>query len=129
MRADRIALITLIPIPGSGNKLPDSGHQYGFPAKRLSIEQQAERLKALCLVNQDTESVRAQEAHLPINPEPLPVLPISPDHVAQLPQPSGSSSENSILRLAIPEVRYSLSKYIYISHFLKSPRWAMKLPV
>ena len=30
-----------------------------------------------------------------------------------LSRPSESSSENSVLRLAIPEVRYSLSKYIY----------------
>ena len=34
-----------------------------------------------------------QEAQLPIKPEPLPVLPTSPDHVAQLPQPAESSSE------------------------------------
>ena len=96
MRVDHIALtafIPSVPISGSENKLPDSGHQYDFPAKTLSVEQQAERLKVLCLVNQDQESVRVQEAQLPIKSEPSPVLPTSPDHVVQLPQPAGSSSE------------------------------------
>ena len=77
VRVDQIALtafIPSVPISGSGNKLPDSGHQYGFPAKRLSVEQQAERLKVSCLVNQDQESVRVQETQLPIKPEPLPML-------------------------------------------------------
>ncbi len=64
-----------------------------FPAKRLSVEQQAERLKLLRLANQDQESVCVQEAQLPIKPEPLPVLPTSPDHVTQQPQPSEGSSE------------------------------------
>ena len=54
MRIDHMVLITfipLVPISGSGNKLPDLGHQYGFPAKRLSVEQQPERLKLLRLFN------------------------------------------------------------------------------
>ena len=71
----------MVPISGSGNKLPDPGHQYGFPAKRLSVGQQAERLKLLRIFNQDQESVRVQEAQLPIKPELLLVLPTSPDHV------------------------------------------------
>jgi tRNA pseudouridine55 synthase len=97
VRVDHIALTSFtpsVPISGLGNKLPDSGHQYGFPAKRLSVQQQVERLKVLRLVNQDQESARVQEAQLPIEPEPLPVLPISPDHVTQPPQPSEGSSEN-----------------------------------
>ena len=96
MRVDSIALIAFIPsvpISGSENKPPGSGHQYGPPAKTLSVEQQAERHKLLCLVNQDQESVRVQEEQSPIKPEPLPVLPKSPDHVAQPPQSSESSSE------------------------------------
>lgn len=94
MRVDHIALtnfIPSVPISGSGNKLPDSGHQYGFPAKRLSVEQHAERLKVLRLANQDQESVRVQEAQFPIKPEPM--LPTSPDRITQPPQPSESSSE------------------------------------
>ena len=96
MRVDHIALthfIPSVPISGSGNKLPDSGHQYGFPAKRLSVEQHAERLKVLRLANHDQESVRLQEPQFPIEPEPLPVLPTSPDHVTQPPQPSECSPE------------------------------------
>ena len=57
------------PIPGSGKKLPHSGHQYGFPAKRVFVEQQEERPKVLRLVNQEQE---AQEAELSTEPEPLP---------------------------------------------------------
>jgi tRNA U55 pseudouridine synthase TruB len=59
----------------------------------LSIEQRAERLKVLRLVNQDQESVRVQEAQSPIKPGPLPTLLTSPDHVTQPPQPSGGGSE------------------------------------
>ena len=54
VQVDHIALITFIPsvpIPGSGNKLPDLGHQYGFPVKTVCVEQQRERLKVLRLVN------------------------------------------------------------------------------
>ena len=112
LTAGPVTFIPSAPIPGTGNKLPDPGHHCEFPAKKLFVEQQAERLKVLRLFNQDQESVRVQEAHLPIKPEPLPVLPTSPDHVT-LPQPSESSSENSTLCLTIPEVRYSISKYIF----------------
>jgi len=34
-----------------------------------------------------------EEAQLPIKPEPLPALSISPDHIAQSSQPSGGGSE------------------------------------
>ena len=94
VRVDHIVLTSFIPsvaVSGSGNKLSDPGHQYGFPAKRLSVQQQAERLKVLRLVNQDQESVSVQEAQLPIKPEP--VLLTSPDHVTQPPQPSEGGSE------------------------------------
>ena len=74
-----------VPIGGSGNELADSGHQYGSPAKRPSVEQQAERLNVPRLVNQDQESVRVQEAQLPIKLEPLTVLLTSPGYVTQLP--------------------------------------------
>lgn len=96
VRVDHIALTSFtpsVPISGSENKQPDPGHQYGFPAKRLSAEQQEERLKVLRLVNQDQGSVRAQEAQLAITPGPLPVLPTSPDHVTQPSQPSEGGSE------------------------------------
>ena len=96
VRVDHIALTSFIPsvsISGSGNKQPDPGHQYGFPAKRLSAEQQEERLNVLRLVNQDQGSVRVQEAQLAITPESLPVLPTSPDRVTQPPQPSEGGSE------------------------------------
>ena len=92
-RIDYIALTSFtpsVPLSGSEDKPPDSGHQYGFPAKRLSADEQAERLKVLRLVNQGQESVCAV---LPIKPEPLPAVPTSPDHVTQPPQPPGGSSE------------------------------------
>ena len=56
VRVGSVALFTFVPsvpLPGSGNKLPNRGHQYGFLAERLSVERQAKRLKVLCLVNQD----------------------------------------------------------------------------
>jgi len=96
VRVDHIALVSFVPsvpIFGSGNKLPDSGHQYGFPAKSLSVEQQAELLKVLRLVNQDQESGCVQEAQLSTKPEPLPALPTSPDHFTQQLEPSGGGSE------------------------------------
>ena len=106
MRIDHIALtsfipsipsIPSIPLSGSGDDPPELGHRYSFPAKRLSAEQQAERLKVLRLVNQDQESARVQEALLPITPEALPALPTSPDHVTQLPQPFvGGSEKNGV---------------------------------
>lgn len=96
VRIDHIALTSFIPsvsLPGSRANLPDSGHQFHFPAKRLSVEQQAERLKVLRLVNQDQEFAREQEATLPIKPGPLPALPTSSDHVTQLSQLSRGGSE------------------------------------
>lgn len=96
VRIDHITLtsfIPSIPLSGSGDEPPDLGHQYNFPAKRLSAEQQAERLKVLRLVNQDQESARVQEARLPITPGPLPALPTSPDHVTQPSQPFLGGSE------------------------------------
>ena len=80
-----------------------------LPARRLSVEQQAKRLKVLRLFNQDLGSVCVQEARLF-------AFTRAPDvswTCHTLSRPSESSSENSVLRLAIPEVRYSLSKYIY----------------
>jgi len=96
VRIDHIALTSFIPsVPLSGSEVkpPDLAHQYGFPAKTLSAEQQAERLKVLRLVNQDQGSARAQEAPLPITPEPQPAIPTSSDHVTQLSQPFVGCSE------------------------------------
>jgi tRNA pseudouridine55 synthase len=93
VRVDHIALTSFTPSASPGDGVPESGHHYGFPAKRLSAEQREERLKMLRLVDQDQGSGRVQEAQLLIKPASLPALPTSPDHFTQLPQPPKGGPE------------------------------------